>query len=147
MKYFTIAELIRSETTTRKGINNQPSAGVKANLEALVEHVLDPVREHFGKPVIVTSGYRSTRLNKAIGGSSTSDHCSGCAADFTVVGHSNREVCEWIRDNLDFKQLIYEFGESGWVHCSFKSEHNGKSVLSASRNRAGRTVYSVGLPD
>lgn len=144
MKYFTYEELTRSETAIRRDIDNSPSKAVKARLSALVEHILDPIREHYGKPVIVTSGYRCPELNRAIGGSTTSDHCAGAAADFTVAGVSNYEVCEWIRDNLDFRQLIYEFGESGWVHCSYLDLHNGKSILSATRSK-GRTVYLAGL--
>lgn len=142
--YFTLDELTRSDYALRRGIDNEPDANAIKALMSLVDNVLIPVREAFGKPVIITSGYRCPKVNKAIGGSSTSDHCFGRAADFTIPGFPNYEVCEWIRDNLAYKQLIYEYGEAGWVHCAFAIGLNKRSVLTATK-RNGKTVYLPGL--
>jgi zinc D-Ala-D-Ala carboxypeptidase len=142
--HFTLEELTRSATAVRKGIRNVPGPGEIAALKLLCEKVLEPVREHFGKPVIVTSGYRSPRLNTAIGGSASSQHCKGEAADFTVYGVSNFEVCDWIHRKLNYDQLIYEFGEAGWVHCSYSAHRMRNAELTATR-RGGRTVYLQGI--
>lgn len=143
-EHFTLAELTRSTTAIRKGIPNVPGADAVRALTLLCEKVLEPVRAHYGKPVIVTSGYRAPRVNVAVGGSATSQHCSGEAADFTVKGVSNIEVCRWIAANLDFDQLIYEFGETGWVHCSYSAHRMRGQELTAKR-KGGRTVYLPGI--
>lgn len=144
-EHFSLNELIRSSTASRRGIRNTPTPAIITSLTLLCQNVLEPVRLHYGRPVIITSGYRSPALNKAIGGSSTSQHCKGEAADFTVVGQSNMDVCRWIVDNLAFDQLIYEYGEAGWVHCSWTTRQTRRSVLSAKRNAKGGTDYLVGL--
>tara|TARA_R110002012_G_scaffold49859_1_gene129091 strand:+ start:20685 stop:21167 length:483 start_codon:yes stop_codon:yes gene_type:complete len=145
---FTMAELVRSRTAKRKGISNWPPAATQLALAELALNILQPVRNHFGKPVVVTSGYRSPRLNRAIGGSGTSQHCLGQAADFTVAGVSNLVVANWIDLNLPFDQLIYEFGEDGWLHCSY-GPRDRRQTLSAvkRRNSLGvrRTAYLAGL--
>lgn len=141
---FTLGEMIRSETAARRGIRNVPGKAEIAALRLLCEKVLQPVRNYYDRPVIVTSGYRSPRLNTAIGGSATSQHCQGEAADFTVPGISNLEVCRWIESNLNYDQLIYEFGESGWVHCSYSAHRMRNMELSAKRI-SGRTKYLPGL--
>lgn len=143
-RHFTLAEMTRSQTASRKGIRNEPGPDEIRALTLLCENVLEPARKHFGAPVIVTSGYRSPRLNRAIGGSGSSQHCKGEAADFTVSRHSNLEVCRWIEANLDYDQLIYEFGESGWIHCSFSRDRTRNQELSAVR-RGGRVQYLSGL--
>lgn len=140
---FTLAELTKSSTAIRRGIDNTPSAEHIANLRQLCLNILEPIRAHYGSPVRITSGYRNAKLNKAIGGSATSQHCFGQAADFSVEGQSNHEVCKWIRQNLKFDQLIYEFGESGWVHCSFDNTLRN-TVISASKVN-GKTKYYPGL--
>jgi hypothetical protein len=142
-EHFTLAELTRSTTAIRKGIPNTASADVVKALTALCVNVLEPVRAHFGKPVRVTSGYRSPRLNTAIGGSASSQHCRGEAADFTVQGESNLAVCQWIMRNLKFDQLIYEFGEAGWVHCSYSLRLRHEEL--SAKKRGGKTVYLPGL--
>lgn len=142
--FFTIDELCRSSYAIRNGIDNTATKPVKLALIDLIDNVLVPVRLHFNAPVIVTSGYRSPILNKAVGGSATSDHCKGYAADFTVLGYSNLEVCKWIAANLEFKQLIAEFGPTGWIHCSYAAGKNGGDVLTASKVK-GKTVYTKGL--
>lgn len=141
---FTLGEMIRSGTALRRGIDNTPPPAVIKNLERLCRNVLEPVREHYGAPVIVTSGYRSPALNSAIGGSGTSQHSQGEAADFTVRGVRNIEVCRWIAANLEFDQLIYEFGEEGWVHCSWSKSRLRNMELTA-RRVSGKSVYVAGI--
>tara|TARA_R110000868_G_scaffold318797_1_gene579520 strand:+ start:984 stop:1439 length:456 start_codon:yes stop_codon:yes gene_type:complete len=145
---FTVDELCKSETASRKNIENVPSEKVISNLLSLTKMILQPVRSKLGI-VIVTSGYRSPALNRSIGGAASSDHCTGCAADFEVVGMDNKELAIWIRDSLTFKQLILEFYEnsnphSGWVHCSFEEGSNKKEVLTAYKDGKA-TKYKQGL--
>ena len=148
-KNFSLKEMTKSQTALRRGIDNEPGDEEQANLQQLCEHVLQKVREHFGKPVTVNSGYRSPELNKAIGGSTTSDHCKGMAADIEIPGVSNYEIADWIKSNCEFRQLILEFytpgvPDSGWVHVSYNSDDNEKKVMTALKED-GRTVYKLGL--
>ena len=118
------------------------------NLQLLVDNVLQPIRNKFGQ-VTITSGYRSPEVNKAIGGSVTSDHCFGFAADFEVAGVDNKELARWVADNLKFKQLILEFytkgvPDSGWVHVSYDKTNLTQKVMTATKV-GGRTVYSPGI--
>jgi zinc D-Ala-D-Ala carboxypeptidase len=145
---FSLNELTKSDTATRHDIDNTPTMQVIENLQDLVDNVLQPLREKFG-PVVVTSGYRSPAVNTKIGGSTTSDHCHGYAADFEVLGMDNRELALYIRDSLQFKQLILEFyrdgvPDSGWVHCSFQKDANKGQVLTAKKVN-GRTQYVNGI--
>ncbi|RIV87512.1 D-Ala-D-Ala carboxypeptidase family metallohydrolase [Aurantiacibacter zhengii] len=142
--HFTLAEMVRSQTAARRGIANSPGQLEVAALKLLCEKVLEPVRAHFGKPVVVSSGYRSPRLNTAIGGSTSSQHCQGEAADFTVPGESNLAVCQWMEVNLNYDQLIYEFGETGWIHASFDKHRMRNMELRAVRV-GGRVRYLPGL--
>jgi zinc D-Ala-D-Ala carboxypeptidase len=148
-KNFTMAEFIKSQTAERKGIDNTPQGEHLEAAKALFENVVQKVRDHFG-PTVINSGYRSPELNEAVGGSSRSQHCKGEAADIEVPGVPNAEIAEWIRDNLDFDQVILEFytsgiPDSGWVHVSYKSDgSNRKSSLTASRVD-GKTQYSKGI--
>lgn len=124
MKYFSIAELCASATAARRGIDNTPNAQHVANLEALVLNVLDPLREAYGEPVTVTSGYRCPALNKAVGGAVTSHHLRGMAADLSVGGPAeNRRLFELARTmKLKFTQLLWEKGTQegpSWVHISY----------------------------
>jgi zinc D-Ala-D-Ala carboxypeptidase len=121
---FDLAEMVKSQTAARLGIDNTPDDAIVAALPAVAVNILEPVRRQFERPVVVTSGYRCPTLNAAIGGSASSQHMKGQAADFEVPGHGNLEVAEWIRDNLEFDQLILEYytpgdPNSGWVHCSY----------------------------
>ena len=145
---FSVSELTRSQTATRKGIDNSPNDEQLANLKALCENVLQPIRDHFGKPVRISSGLRVPELNAAIGGSTTSDHCKGMAADIEIPGVDNKELAEWIGERLEFRQLILEFytGEpdSGWVHVSYDYNDNKQQVLTATKQN-GKTVYLPGL--
>ena len=146
-KNFTVAELSKSEAATRQGLDNTPNMTVIDNLQALVDNILQPLREKFG-PVIVTSGYRSVDVNKAIGGSATSDHCKGFAADFEVLGMDNRQLALYIKDNMKFTQLILEFytgvPDSGWVHVSFNKDSLKNQSLTAVKV-GGKTVYKQGI--
>ena len=148
-KNFSLKEMTKSQTALRRGIDNEPGDEEEANLQQLCEQVLQKVRDHFGKPVNVNSGYRSPELNKAIGGSTTSDHCKGMAADIEIPGVSNYELADWIKENCEFRQLILEFytpgvPDSGWVHVSYNYEENEKKVMTALKED-GKTVYKLGL--
>jgi hypothetical protein len=146
---FTLKELTKSDTATRLGIDNTPDEATIENLKALCENVLQPVREHFGKSVTVNSGFRSPATNQATGGSLTSDHCKGQAADIEIDGLPNPELAQWIMDNLDYTQLILEFytqgqPNSGWVHVSYDPNNLKKQELTAVKV-AGKTTYLNGL--
>jgi|TARA_R110002126_G_scaffold15038_2_gene62099 zinc D-Ala-D-Ala carboxypeptidase len=146
---FSLAELTRSQTATRKGIDNTPNAEQLANLTALCECVLQPVRNYFGTAVRISSGLRVPELNSAIGGSTTSDHCKGMAADIEVPGVDNMALAKWVTENLNFRQVILEFytpgtPDSGWVHVSYNPSDNKKQVLTATK-KDGKTVYLPGL--
>ena len=120
MKYFTLDELAHSNVARTKRIDNTPNEQQKKALVALVDNVLDPLRDLFGKPVLVSSGFRSNDLNRAVGGAATSQHMKGEAADiYTGTKEGNKKLFELIRDNLPFDQLIDE-KDFSWVHVSFK---------------------------
>jgi zinc D-Ala-D-Ala carboxypeptidase len=142
--HFTLAELVASQTAARKGIPNIPGPAEIRALTLLCENVLEPVRAHYGVPVLISSGYRCRRLNVAIGGSASSQHCAGEAADFEVTGVSNLAVCRWIHANLNYDQLIYEFGEAGWVHASWSAARMRNQELTATKRRGG-THYAAGI--
>ena len=132
---FTLNELTKSQTASRKGINNEPSTEHVENLIHLAKTILQPVREHFGRQVIISSGYRSPELCEAIGSSVKSQHAM-----------DNRFLAKWISENCDFDQLILEFyidgdPNSGWVHCSSTTGSSRKEILKAER-KAGKVSYS-----
>jgi len=143
---FSLNELTKSQTAERKGIDNTPSAEHQENLKSLCEMVLQPIRDHFGQVVSVSSGYRSPELCVAIGSSTQSQHAKGQASDFEIFGVSNKELADYIDQNLDYDQLILEYwkGEdepnSGWVHCSFNTQGNRKQYLRAYKEN-GSTKY------
>jgi zinc D-Ala-D-Ala carboxypeptidase len=146
---FTLKELTKSDTATRLGLDNTPDDEALENLKTLCEKVLQPVREHFDKSVSVNSAYRSPESNAAVGGSKTSDHCKGMAADIEIVGVANADLAQWIMDNLDYTQLILEFytpgiPDSGWVHVSYDPNNLKKQELTATKV-AGKTTYLNGL--
>jgi len=133
---FQLSELVKSQTAERKGIPNNPSPAHIDNLKSLCVNVLQPIRSHFDSPVMISSGYRSAELCIAIGSKPTSQHSEGKAADIEVVNVDNKELAEWIRNNLEFDQLILEFyrdGEpdSGWVHVSWNGDENRNQSLHA----------------
>lgn len=146
---FSLAEMTKSETALRLGLDNEPNDEQLANLVALCENVLQPVRDHFGKGVKVNSGLRTLPVNRAIGSADHSDHVKGMAADIEIPGVANAELAQWIVDNLEFRQTILEFytpgiPDSGWVHVSYNPADNKKQVLTATKQN-GKTVYLNGL--
>lgn len=132
--------MIRSESAKRLGISNQPTEEHIENMKRFAMMVFEPIRARFDTPIYISSGYRSEKLNRAIKGSPTSQHCSGEAADIDMDGSSvitNADVFHYIKDNLEFDQLIWEFGDKNnpdWVHVSYKDEGNRKEVLVAYRD-------------
>lgn len=145
---FTLAELTKSEVAIRRAIDNTPTLAIIDNLQALVDNILQPIRNALG-PVIVTSGYRSPAVNVAVGGSPTSDHCLGMAADIEIVGLDNKVLAQYVRNNFKFTQLILEFYQdgipsSGWVHVSYDPKDLKCEVLRAVK-KDGKTVYTKGF--
>ena len=143
---FSLNELTKSQTAERKGIDNTPSAEHQENLKSLCTHVLQPVRDHFGQVVSVSSGYRSPELCLAIGSKTTSQHAKGEAADFEIFGVSNKELADYINEHLDYDQLILEYWKkedpnSGWVHCSYSEGNNRKQYLKAYKDENNKTCY------
>jgi hypothetical protein len=147
-EHLDLSEVTRSESAKRKGISNMPTEAHIANFKLLAEKIFEPIRTHFRCPIIISSGYRSKELNAAIGGSLTSQHCQGEAIDIdmdgTPNGVTNRMVFDYIKDNLEWDQLIYEFGDKqnpDWVHVSYESTgKQRKQILRAVRTN-GKTSY------
>ena len=144
----TLAEVTKSATAIRHGIDNLPSQEHYDNLKAIANKIFQPIREHFKCPIAVTSGYRSPALNAKIGGSKTSQHCNGEALDLDadVFGKiTNKQIFDYIKTNLDFDQLIWEFGTKDnpdWVHVSYKKDGgNRKNTLRATKVN-GKANYS-----
>lgn len=146
---FTLSEMVKSETALRHGMDNTPGEVEIENLKRLCEQVLQPVREHFKTGVKVNSGFRHPEVNAKVGGSKTSDHCKGQAADIEIPGIPNADLAIWIMDNLQYTQLILEFytpgiPDSGWVHVSYDPANLKKQNLTAVK-KDGKTVYLPGL--
>ena len=146
---FSLHELTKSETALRLDMPNEPGPTEIANLTLLAEKVLQPVRDHYGKGVKVNSGFRHPDVNAKVGGSKTSDHCLGQAADIEIPGVPNHELAEWIKANLAYTQLILEFytrgiPDSGWVHVSYVPSNLKKQDMTAVKE-GGKTVYLPGL--
>ena len=146
---FSLAEMIKSDTALRHDIDNIPDDEQLANMVALCENVLQRVRDHYGMGVKVNSGFRHPTVNAKVGGSKTSDHCKGMAADIEIPGVANADLAKWIVDNMNFRQVILEFytpgvPDSGWVHVSYNPADNKKQVLTAAK-QGGKTVYLPGL--
>jgi hypothetical protein len=145
---FTLAELCKSELAIRRSIDNSPTQDVISNLQALVVNILQPVRNSLG-PITINSGYRSPAVNVAVGGSRTSDHCKGMAADIEIAGYDNKMLAKFIEQNFRFTQVILEFYEdgqpsSGWVHVSFDPDNLKYECLRAVK-QDGKTVYLKGF--
>ncbi len=148
-KNFSLAELTKSETALRHGMENTPGDDELNNLLLLCSNVLQPIRDHYGKGVKVNSAYRSPEVNQKVGGSPKSDHCRGMASDIEIPGVPNADLAEYIRDNLPFTQVILEFytrgvPDSGWVHVSYDPQNLKKQALTAVKE-GGKTVYLQGL--
>jgi zinc D-Ala-D-Ala carboxypeptidase len=145
-KNLSLVEVMKSATAIKHGIANEPSSQHLTNLKAVATNIFQPCRDYFGKPLAVTSGYRSPKLNELIGGSKRSQHSKGEALDLDAQvygGFTNAELFHYIKDNLDFDQLIWEFGndeEPDWIHCSYKEEGNRREVLIAYKQN-GKTRY------
>ena len=146
---FSLHELTKSETALRYDMPNDPGSVEIANLVDLAAKVLQPIRDHYAKGVKINSGFRHPDVNAKVGGSRTSDHCKGMAADIEIPGVANAELAEWVKDNLEFTQLILEFytpgiPDSGWVHVSYDPNNLKKQVMTAAK-QGGKTVYLPGL--
>jgi zinc D-Ala-D-Ala carboxypeptidase len=145
-KNLSLAEVMRSETAKRKGISNMPTPEHIENFKLLAEKIFQPIREHFGKPIHISSGYRSAALNKAIGGASSSQHCSGEAIDIDMDGTdiTNAQIFNYIKDNLEFDQLIWEFGTDSnpdWVHVSYESKGKQRKQILKAVKKGAATSY------
>lgn len=145
-KHISYKEATNSFTAKRKGVNNEPNYEVLLNMQNIADNVFEKVRANFGVPIKINSFYRSPELNRLIGGSATSQHCKGQAIDLddTYEGLTNKEIFNYIKDNLSFDQLIWEFGTDNnpnWVHVSYVSESkNRKQILKAVRKN-GKVRY------
>jgi len=148
----TLDELTKSQTAERKGINNNPNPKQIDNIKALAINILQPVRSHFDRPLIISSGFRCAQLCIEIGSVPTSQHVAddnAAAADFEIPGVDNRELALWIKSELDYDQLILEFYKdneptSGWIHCSYSTDHNRNQSLRAMRED-GKVIYKPWL--
>ena len=148
---FALRDFIKSETATRKKIDNTPSPAHLAALKAVAKNILEPVLAHYKKPIRINSAYRGPALNKAVGGSAKSQHCNGEAVDFEIDGLSNPDLAMWVSKNLEFDQLILEFynpkegPNSGWVHCSYKATGTNRRQILTAVTVGGKTVYKPGF--
>lgn len=148
-KHFELAEFTRSNTAKRAGISNMPTEAHQANMKVLCEKVLEPIREHFARPIMISSGYRSAALNKITkGASSTSQHCSGEAVDIDMDGTevTNKQIFDYIKANLEFDQMIWEFGTDSnpdWVHVSYESTGKQRKQILRAVKQGGKTVYKA----
>jgi hypothetical protein len=145
-KHLSLAEVSRSETAKRKGINNTPSGEHLENFKKLAENIFEPIREHFGVPIHISSGYRSKELNAAVGGSSSSQHCQGEAIDIDMqnTNITNAQIFNYIKDNLNFDQLLWEFGNDSnpdWVHVSYESTGKQRKQILKVIKANGKTSY------
>jgi len=147
-KNLSLREVTKSITAERLGVKNVPDKEDIANLIDIATHVFQPLRDHFDVPIAVSSGFRSKELNKAVGGSKTSEHMVGRALDLDADIHggvTNKEIFEFIKKNLEFNQLIWEFGDDEnpeWVHVSYHKGNNKKRVLRAMRD-GNTTIYKL----
>lgn len=128
MLNFTITELVKSDTAERQGINNTPDINSLDNLLELIFYVLQPLRNKLGKPMVITSGFRSAKVNQLVGGVSNSQHLYGQAADFVVNGMTPAQVVEFVKNSgIEFDQCINEYNQ--WTHISYNKGHNRKQIL------------------
>lgn len=145
-EHLSLAEVTRSESAKRNGISNEPTPQHLENLKLVATHIFEPIRAHFGIPIHVSSGYRSAALNKKIGGASTSQHCSGEALDIDMDNTSitNKQVFDFIKQHLEFDQLIWEFGTPSnpdWVHVSYESTGKQRKQVLHGVKQGSKTVY------
>ena len=145
-KNLALAEVTRSETAKRKGISNMPTPEHIENFKKLAENVFQPIREHFGCPIHISSGYRSAALNKAVGGSASSQHCTGEAIDIDMDGTSitNKQVFDFVKEHVNFDQMIWEFGTDtnpDWVHVSYESTGKQRKQVLRAVKQGSKTTY------
>lgn len=146
---FSLNEMIKSETALRHNIDNTPDEWVTENLRILCENILQPLRNAYNTGIKVNSGFRHPEVNAAVGGSKTSDHCKGLAADIEIPGVPNADLAKYISENFKFTQIILEFytsgiPDSGWVHVSYDPTNLKCQTLTAVKEN-GKTVYKPGL--
>ena len=147
-KHISDREGVYSITATRRGIDNTPSEEHLENMKLLAEKIFEPLRKWVGGPIRINSFYRGPELNKAIGGSSKSQHCKGQAMDIDDTGchKTNAEMYAWIKDNVDFDQMIWEFGDDenpNWVHVSYVSPGENRNRCLKAYKKGGKTKYMV----
>ena len=145
---FSLKEMTASQTAERLNIRNEPDQQQLVNLVHLCTHVLQPVREHYGKVVTVSSGLRVLDLNRAIKSSDKSSHVLGQAVDFEIYGIDNLLVSKFIAEKLEYDKLILEFyskPNGGWIHCSYNMHNNRKEIMTASRDSEGKVFYKTGF--
>jgi len=147
-EHLDLSEVTRSETAKRKGVSNEPTPEHLENFKKLADNVFEPIRNHFGVPIHISSGYRSKALNAAIGGSATSQHCKGEAIDIDMDGSSkgvtNKMVFDYIKANIKFDQMIWEFGSDtnpDWVHVSYDSDGKQRGQILKAIKSNGATKY------
>jgi hypothetical protein len=149
-EHLDLSEVTRSESAKRNGISNMPTEQHIANFKLLAENVFEPIRNNFRCPIHISSGYRSIELNRAVKGSLTSQHCQGEAIDIDMDGSANgvtnKMVFDYIKDNLEFDQLIWEFGTDknpDWVHVSYETTGKQRKQILVAKRVKGKTAYSV----
>ena len=147
-KHISYKEGVHSNTATRRGIDNTPDNKQLDNMELVAEEVFEPLRTYVNGPIKINSFFRCPELNKAIGGSSKSQHCKGQAIviDDTFGKMTNAEMYYWIKEHLDFDQMIWEFGDDdnpAWVHISYVSEDNNRRRCLKAYREGGKTKYMV----
>lgn len=144
-EHLDLSELTRSGEAKRYGISNNPTPEHIENFKKLAENIFEPIRKHFGVPILISSGYRSKALNTAIKGSLSSQHCEGKALDLDMdsskSGVTNKMVFDYIKNNLNFDQLINEFNYA-WVHVSYESQGKQRKQILDATKVGGKTVYS-----
>ncbi len=147
-KHISMKEAVESYTAKRRGIENVPGEYELVNMTAVAENIFEPLREWVGGPIKINSFFRSAELNQAIGGSSKSQHCQGRAIDIddTYGRKTNAEMYHWVKENLDFDQMIWEFGTDknpDWVHISYVSQDGNRNRCLKAERINGKTTYSV----
>jgi hypothetical protein len=147
-EHLDLSEVTRSDMAKRKGISNMPTPEHIENFKKLAQNIFEPIRKHFGVPIMISSGYRSKALNTAIGGSLTSQHCTGEAIDIDMDGTSNgvtnKMIFDYIKGNLNFDQLIWEFGTKDapdWVHVSFESTGKQRKQILRANKVGAKSTY------
>ena len=146
--HISYKEGVYSTTATRRGINNVPNDEQLSNMELIAEKVFEPLRKYVGGPIKINSFFRSEKLNKRIGGSSKSQHCKGQAMDIddTLKVVANSDMYNYIKNNLDFDQLIWEFGDDenpNWIHVSYVSEEDNRRRCLRAYRKNRKTKYMV----